>query len=316
MILIKMKNFHDVGYKKLFSNPVYLEQLLTCFVEEDFIQELDFSTLERLDKSFITEEFKEKESDLIYKINFKEKPIYIFLLLEFQSTVDPYMALRFLRYICEFYQSFITDKKVKKLPAVFPLLLYNGEARWTAPQNINELIETSISSKYIPNFKYYKIAENEFSKEFLEHIHNAVSAIFYLENSDHETIIENIDKLRDYIKNEPNHVIDLFSNWLGHYIKYHDLIAPEDLSKLIKEGKEIKPMLESSMKRFNEELKQQGMLENKHTVLIRQMNKKFGLSSVEKRAILKCKDGDLLDKALDEFVFADSKEQVLSIIFN
>ena len=61
-----MVNKHDRRYKKLFSNPVLLKELLQSFVEEDFINDLDFSSLERLDKSFVTDRFKEKESDLIY----------------------------------------------------------------------------------------------------------------------------------------------------------------------------------------------------------------------------------------------------------
>ncbi len=116
-----------------------MRELLESFVEEDFIRELDFSTLERIDKSFVTDSFREKESDLIYKIHFKNQEIYIYLLIEFQSTVDRFMALRILRYICEFYE-FLIQQKIKKLPAVFPVLLYNGDIRWTAKHNIKELI--------------------------------------------------------------------------------------------------------------------------------------------------------------------------------
>lgn len=336
MILFKMKHFHDSGYKKLFSNPVYLEELLTCFVDEDFVKELDFKSLERLDKSFITDDFKEKESDLIYKINFKGKPIYIFLLLEFQSTVDRFMALRFLRYICEFYQSFITSKKIKKLPAVFPLLLYNGDSKWTAPVNIVELIESSISPKYIPNFQYYKIAENEFEQEFLESIQNVVSALFHVENTDPRIIVNALDNLRKYLKKEPKPIIKLFTKWLDHYLKYHNQISPDNLAILISEDKEIKPMLETAMKKYDQEQQQiglqqgleqglqqglqeglqQGELKNKKTILIRLLDKKFSLASAEKTLILKCDDTDLLDKALEEFVFAETKEQVLNLIKN
>ena len=133
-----MPGEHDIRYKKLFSNPILVKELLFNFTQEKLIQELDFSTLERLDKSFITDEFKEKESDLIYKIKFQDNDIYIFLLIEFQSTVDKFMALRMLRYICEFYD-FLLQKKLKKLPAVFPVLLYNGNRKWTAKKNIKDL---------------------------------------------------------------------------------------------------------------------------------------------------------------------------------
>ena len=105
-----------------------MQNLLESFVHESFIKKLDFSTLNRIDKSFINENFKEKESDLIYTIQFKEKTIYIFLLLEFQSTVDKMMPVRFLRYIMELYESFRKLPENGKFPAVFPLLLYSGDA--------------------------------------------------------------------------------------------------------------------------------------------------------------------------------------------
>ena len=96
-----MANEHDLRYKKFFSNPKLVEELLTSFVKEDFIPKIDFSTLEQVNKSFVTGNYRSKESDIIYKVRFNDSSeAYIYLLLEFQSTVDKYMALRILRYIC------------------------------------------------------------------------------------------------------------------------------------------------------------------------------------------------------------------------
>jgi len=55
-------------YKKLFSNPILVRELLESFVKEEFIRELDFDTLQRLDKSFVTDTFRQKESDLIPRL--------------------------------------------------------------------------------------------------------------------------------------------------------------------------------------------------------------------------------------------------------
>jgi hypothetical protein len=52
-----------------------------------------------------------------------------YLLIEFQSTVDKYMSLRVLRYIGEFYESILQHLKGKKLPPVFPLMLYGSMHR-------------------------------------------------------------------------------------------------------------------------------------------------------------------------------------------
>jgi len=49
-----MNGKHDNGYKKLFSNPVIVKELLLSFVTEAWIKDLDYDTLERIDKRFIT----------------------------------------------------------------------------------------------------------------------------------------------------------------------------------------------------------------------------------------------------------------------
>lgn len=249
-----MPSEHDIRYKRLFSNPILVKELLQSFTEEKFIEELDFSTLERLDKSFITDEFKEKESDLIYRIKFQDKDLYIFLLFEFQSTVDRFMAVRMLRYICEFYE-FLLQRRLNRLPAVFPILLYNGDRRWTAKKNVKELIEASIPDRYIPDFEYYLILENEFSKETLLSIKNAVSAIFYVENSKPEDLHQEIQKILRLLETEKPEIVILFSRWLNNLLGYHDIEINESLSSL----KEVREMFATKLKKYRKELLQEGI---------------------------------------------------------
>jgi hypothetical protein len=54
--------------------------------------------------------------------------LYIYLLVEFQSQPDPWMAMRMLVYVGLFYQELIKGRHFTasgKLPPVFPLVLYN-----------------------------------------------------------------------------------------------------------------------------------------------------------------------------------------------
>jgi len=55
----------------------------------------------------------------------------------------------------------------------------------------------------------------------------------------------------------------------------------------------------------------EGELLKQQKTLIRQLSKKFGITEEEKAIINNCPDGEKLDNALDEFVFADSKYKVL-----
>ena len=173
-----MRQKHDERYKKVFSSPIFIELLLKSFVHEHFIKGLDFSKLTRLDKSFIDKTMQNRESDLVWKIYFKNRPIYLYVLLEFQSTVDKTMPLRFLRYILELTETYGIDKETGLYPAVFPLLLYNGDTTWTAKFNSKDLYSKNIPEKYIPNFEYHPILVNKIEKKDLLKIHNAVSAIF------------------------------------------------------------------------------------------------------------------------------------------
>lgn len=247
---------HDSGYKKLFSNPELVRQLLTGFVKESWINNIDYSTLERIDKSFVSDEFVKRESDLIYKAKFSGNDIYIFILIEFQSTVDRFMALRMLRYITELYEDLVKNQKFKTLPAVFPVMLYNGEKRWTAPEDISILIQNSISEKYIPGFSYYKIAENEFSKEFLKSLNNSVGALFYTENCSEKELQHEIDTIVDLFRTEKPEEIALFVNWFKYMFQDRKELVEE-----VQEMEEVKSMLRTSIKKYGKQLLQEGKLE-------------------------------------------------------
>jgi len=249
-----MARKYDKQYKKLFSNPLLVEELLRFFVHERFVDELDYSTLERLDKSFVTDQFKEKESDLIYKIKFRGTDLYIFLLIEFQSTVDNYMAVRMCRYEMEFYEFLVQNKEDEQLPAVFPLLVYNGDNAWTAKQNVRELIRKSIPSKYIPSFSYYKIAINEIPKKTLLTIHNTVSAIFFVENSSPEELRTELRRVLKLLEKEHPAVIRLWRLWFNNALGNKDNKLMEQVDNL----QEVKAMFETRLKKSLEEQYEKG----------------------------------------------------------
>lgn len=183
-------NIHDIGYKRLFGNKTIFRQLIETFVEEDWVQELDFDQATPLDKSFVSDHYKETESDIIYSVPLlmadgTMQDVFFYILVEFQSTVQRFMVLRMLHYVTGFYLDFLHThgiKSVKKLPAILPIVLYNGEERWTAPENIADLIEDYPPlGKYRPDFEYLKLIENEYSKEGLLKTRNIVTLLFLVE---------------------------------------------------------------------------------------------------------------------------------------
>ncbi|MEM7537676.1 MAG: Rpn family recombination-promoting nuclease/putative transposase [Chloroflexota bacterium] len=68
-------NIHDRGYTKLFSNLTIFKQLLISFVKESWVDELDFNTAERVNKSFVSDSYKHRTSDILYKVKLRGKDI-------------------------------------------------------------------------------------------------------------------------------------------------------------------------------------------------------------------------------------------------
>ncbi len=93
---------HNRSYKRLFSHPRLFQQLLEHFVDETWVKDLNFEQCEKMDKSFISAHYKATESDLLYKVQIQGQEAYIYILIEFQSTVTWFMAVRFLHYISSF----------------------------------------------------------------------------------------------------------------------------------------------------------------------------------------------------------------------
>jgi hypothetical protein len=62
---------HDNGYKRLFSHPEMVADLLRGFVREDWVRDLDFSTLERISGSYVTPELRSRESDVVWRVRWE-----------------------------------------------------------------------------------------------------------------------------------------------------------------------------------------------------------------------------------------------------
>lgn len=169
------------------------------------------------------------------------------------------MPLRFLRYILELSESYGKNHRTKLFPAVFPLLIYNGEKKWTAKSNPMELYEKTIPLKYIPNFEYYPIIINQLSRVELLRVHNAVSAVFIIENTDAREYDKAIRDLIDVLKDVKPEESRLFSDWLNSFLEEIDTKLTEDISDKINHKDGDMQMFAKSLREYHKELLQQGI---------------------------------------------------------
>ena len=65
-ILVPME--HDASYKLLFSHARMVEDLLRGFVHEAWVRDVDFTTLERVSDSQISDDLRSRRDDLVWRV--------------------------------------------------------------------------------------------------------------------------------------------------------------------------------------------------------------------------------------------------------
>ena len=79
------EHIHDKGYKSLFSEKKNFLAFLKKYINLVWVNNIDERDLTLVDKSFVDSSFREKESDVIYRLKTSEGEIYFYVILELQS---------------------------------------------------------------------------------------------------------------------------------------------------------------------------------------------------------------------------------------
>ena len=162
----------DPNYKRIFSFPRMVEGLLYGFLPGQWLDDLDFSTLQKLPTEYVSDELLKRHGDCVWRLRRRGEWLYLLVLLEFQSTDEPRMALRILTYTSLLYQELVRNDALDaggRLPAVLPVVLYNGDARWRAALEVGELIAPvgPELASYQPSQRYIVVDERHVGTEDL-----------------------------------------------------------------------------------------------------------------------------------------------------
>ena len=100
----------DPAYKRLFSRPRMVQDLLRGFAARGWSGDLELASLTPLPASFVSYDLRQRHGDLVWRVRFKDDWwLYVVLLLEFESVVDRSMAVRMLTYTGLLYQKLIAE---------------------------------------------------------------------------------------------------------------------------------------------------------------------------------------------------------------
>ena len=104
---VSSHQFPDRSTKWLIRQREHLEALVRM-VGGDIADAFDFANVKQLNRSFISDELRTQESDMIFRVPFqastqRHQEVIVYLLIEHQSTVDRSMGLRVLSYMVQIW---------------------------------------------------------------------------------------------------------------------------------------------------------------------------------------------------------------------
>lgn len=288
----KLYNQSDKGYKNIFKNKDMFMEFLQSFVNEDWINQIDTNSIIRVDKEYILQDYKKKESDIVYKLNILDKntgekrEIIFYILLELQSTIDRLMPYRLLMYMVQIWKEELksykrkeTQRKTFKLPSIVPIVLYNGSTKWDVPVNFKGILnETDMFDKHLVDFRYILVDVNSYSKDDLLKLANVISIIFMLDQSivakdkkELESRLCEIGKIKNENNATPEKIAVIFE-WIKEVFlkRVSEEIREEAISilKSVEEGTDMTYALEKLADKMTRDAKKEVAIEMAKEMLL------------------------------------------------
>ncbi|MDF9392792.1 MULTISPECIES: Rpn family recombination-promoting nuclease/putative transposase [Methylococcus] len=321
---------HDGSYKHIFSHAPIVEDLLRGFVHEDWVSQIDYGSLEKVSGSYVTDDLREREDDIIWRVRLEDDWLYIYLLIEFQSRSDPWMALRILVYTGLLYQDLVKSGQIvapNRLPPTFPVVIYNGESPWRAACEVAELIEPAGLSAWRPSQRYFLLDEGRVSEPELAEADNTLAEIIRLEASpEPEAMRQIIGRLTQRLR-EPRYdsLRRALVVWINRVVLKR-LVPAESIPEAT-ELQEIDTMLAERVVEWTEKWKREGLQQGRQegrqegiqegrtqgeiALLRRQLTRRFGPLPAWAEARLAQASTDQCEAWADRLLEAGSLEDVL-----
>ena len=312
-----MSQDDDASYKLLFSAPELVRDLVMGFIPDEWLHGLDYDTLERRPGSYVTDDFRHRADDVVWRVKVDGEWIYLYIVIEFQSTVDAFIAVRMMVYVGLLYQDLIRQGEVlpgKRLPPVLPIVLYNGDDKWTAATDIADLIPKApgLVAGYMPQLKYLLIDENAYAEADLAPLKNLVAAVIRFEHPvNSQALVGLIDSLNDWLDGKPE-LKRTFAIWIRAVLLRHSrysLVLPKvnDLKEL---KMSLTDRLDSWAKEHEEKGLEKGMEKGEALALQRLLVRRFGTLPPEYVARIGAASGSEIEAWLDRVMDVGSLDAV------
>jgi predicted transposase/invertase (TIGR01784 family) len=165
----EMHHPHDLMVRAVLSDLADATSFLQRHLPPAVSRALNWATLTLLEGSFVDEDLRASEADFLYEIErlSGEDSVWIYVLLEHQSTPNRWMRFRLLKYCCRIWDlSFREQPNQRELRAIVPLVFYQGERRWSYSREFADLFTESVREwPGVPRFSHELIDQSGLQPE-------------------------------------------------------------------------------------------------------------------------------------------------------
>ena len=240
---------------------------MTDFLKTFIGLEVNSENLKIYNSSFITNNYKRRESDILYKDIIQNT----FYLIEHQSTVNIDMPRRILEYSTELMREIKKNKIELKNPLIIPIVIYTGKQPWNIPTNFSDTQTFNSSNKSFVINQIYKLIDiHTYSIDKLKNIHNKISYMLLIEKcKNHLELAQTLEYIAIHANTSNT------KEWVNNLVTYVFAKTLDDTSKskilkLLYE-KEKNENMEDLIERINNNIR----LEKKKNIKIGKLENLF-----------------------------------------
>ena len=155
---------HDSMVHAVLSDLAEATSFLQRYLPEALSQALHWSTLRLHEGSFVDEDLHRSETDFLYQVEYlgSRTSLWLYILLEHQSSPDRWMRFRLLKYCCRIWDVNVQERPApRELRPIVPLVFYQGERSWSYAREFADLFAESVRDwPWVPHFSHELIDQS------------------------------------------------------------------------------------------------------------------------------------------------------------
>ena len=147
---------HDKLFRETWSDLSNARSFLQNYLPKKVLDIVRLDSLEICKDSFIEPDLKDYYSDMLYRVDFEDRPGYIYFLFEHKSFPDRNIHLQVLEYMLKIWRLDQKQGGSGGLPVIVPLVLYHGRTQWRVHESFQSNFNGPADAlkEYIPDFRY------------------------------------------------------------------------------------------------------------------------------------------------------------------